>query len=43
VRLTLVVMLTIVTRFCILREARELDRENVFVTETTFIVTQGLS
>jgi len=42
VSLTLVVMVTIVTRFCILREVRELDRETVFVTETVFIATQGL-
>jgi hypothetical protein len=42
VNLTLVVMMTIVTRFYILREVRELDRGTVFVTETVFIVTQGL-
>ena len=41
--LTLVVMVTIVTRFCILREVRGLGRETVFVTKTVFIVTQGLS
>lgn len=41
--LTLVVMVTIVSRFCILREVRELGRETVFVTEAVFIVTQGLN
>lgn len=41
--LTSVVVVTIVTRFCILCEVREFDREAVFVTETVFIVTQGLS
>lgn len=39
----MVVLVTIVTRFCILCEVRELDRETVFVTETVFIMTQGLS
>ena len=39
----MVVVVTIVTRFYILREVRELDRETFFVTETVFIVRQGLS
>ena len=39
----MVVMMTIVTKFCILREVRKLGRETVFVTERLSIVTQGLS